>query len=247
VIELRRKIPKANQNAIHATAIVGRAVKLGKRNVIGPYAIIDGEVAIGDDNWIGPHVVIGLPAQHSREKFELRGEIAHGVRIGDRNVLREHVTVHQPCRSATIIENDCYIMAYSHVSHDSVIRNAVVLSNSVQTGGFSEIQRFANVGLGSVLHQFSTIGALAMVGMGTVVTKDVPPFLTIVGNPCRVIGVNTVGLVRLGFTEAEIKMIKAAYERHSLPLGIDARVDEAVQAFVKRNKETGRGCMIEVA
>jgi UDP-N-acetylglucosamine acyltransferase len=215
-------------------------VRLGTGNTVGPYTIIDGWVEIGNGNWIGPHVVIGTPPQHSVQKLEFYGSRQHLVRIGDRNVLREFVTIHQPTEDATILEDDCYIMAYSHVAHDSVIRRGAVLANSVQTAGFSEIQEYANVGLGTVIHQYSTVGAFAMLGMGTVVTKDILPFTTVVGNPGRILGINETGLARHRFDADLISKIKAAYERGGLPANIDAEIDRLLQHFLDRNASTGR-------
>ena len=81
--------------------------------------------------------------------------------------------------------NNCYIMAYNHISHDTCLHNNVILANNIQIGGHTTIHEFANIGLSSVIHQRSTIGSYAMVGMGTIVTKDIPPFVTVVGTPAK--------------------------------------------------------------
>jgi len=133
------------------------------------------------------------------------------VRIGARVVLREYVTVHQPSRDATIIEDDAYLMAYAHVSHDTRIRRGAILANSVQIGGFTDVGEHANVGLGSVLHQFTTIGAGAMVGMGSIVSKDIPPFVKAYGIPLRIGGVNSLGMSRAGLGADAVAQVTAWY------------------------------------
>lgn len=227
-------------NSIHSTAIVAPSVVLGDGNHIGPYAVIDGDVRIGDGNWIGPHVTIGMPAQYTTEKFEFSGQRTTGITIGDRNVLREYVTVHQPSTYRTVVEDDCYFMAYCHISHDTVIRRGVNLANNTQIAGFSEIQEMANVGLSVVIHQYSTIGAYAMIGMAAVVTKDVPPFSKAVGNPMRLLGINAVGLARAGFSAELVERIAAAHGREALAEIADEPVAAIVRRFTERSASTHR-------
>jgi len=134
-------------NEIDPRAHIGSKVVLGKGNRIAAFAYIDGDVVIGDANWIGPHVTIGTPAQYTTSKFELNGEQHGGIRIGSRCVIREYCTVHQPSKFKTIVEDDCYFMAYCHVSHDTVIRRGVAMANNTQIGGFTEIRARRNNGL----------------------------------------------------------------------------------------------------
>src|ERR1700680_447867 len=108
-------------NRIHPTAVIAATVQLGSENLIGAFTTIEGDVSIGDGNWIGPHVTIGTPAQYTTSKFELTGQVAAGIRIGSRCVWREYTTVHQPSRLETVVEDDCYFMAYCHISHDTRI------------------------------------------------------------------------------------------------------------------------------
>jgi UDP-N-acetylglucosamine acyltransferase len=233
----------ASSNTIHPTAVIGGKVRLGSGNVIGAFAVIDGDVEIGDGNWIGPHVTIGTPAQFMTTKFELNGEVRSGIRIGSRCVIREYCTVHQPSKTETVIEDDCYFMAYCHVSHDTVIRRGVSMANNTQIGGHTEIQQYATVGLSVVIHQFSTIGAYAMIGMASVITKDVPPFVKVVGNPARFGGVNEIGLSRSGFSAEAIAEIVCAYAELRLPASSDSAVQNAVDAFNARREAGHRGCM----
>ncbi len=227
-------------NSIHPTALVAPSVVLGDGNVIGPYTVIEGDVTIGDGNWIGPHVTIGTPAQYTTSKFEFSGQRVTGVRIGSRCVLREYVTVHQPSTYTTVVEDDCYFMAYCHVSHDTVIRRGVNMANNTQIAGFTEIQEFATIGLSTVIHQYSTIGAFAMVGMASVIVKDVPPFSKVAGNPSRLRGINAVGLERNGFAPELVARIAAAHGRDALAEIDDARVAALVERFTGRRAATHR-------
>jgi len=235
-------------NTLHPTASIGTSVKIGSGNVVGAYTVIEGDVTIGDDNWIGPHVTIGTPPQYSTKKFEFHGGDAAGIVIGNRNVLREYTTVHQPSERTTSIGDDCYLMAYCHVSHDTRLRDGVVMANSVQIGGFSDIQEFANIGLSSVLHQFTTIGAYVMIGMGTVISKDIPPFVKAVGTPARSLWINSTGFNRAGLSAATIDEISRSYNANKTPEHLGDSVDRFVKSFVMRNAETKRSvitCLIK--
>lgn len=234
----------AAHNDIHPTACVDASVVIGAGNVVGAYTVISGEVTIGDGNWIGPHVTIGSPAQFSTRKFEITGAPCSGVSIGSRNVIREYCTVHQPSLERTIIEDDCYLMAYCHVSHDSRICTGAVLANNTQLGGFTEIGRGANIGLSTVAHQFTTVGAFAMVGMSTVLTKNVPPFCKVVGTPARFVGINEIGMERAGFTAAEISAVRA-HLRGEAPL-TDEQMKHYFSAFRDRSERCSRG-IVDIA
>jgi UDP-N-acetylglucosamine acyltransferase len=225
-------------NLIHSSAAIGPDVRMGRGNVIAPFAVIVGNVTIGDENWIGPHVTIGTSAQYAGPRYELKEDGFLPIAIGSRNTFRECVTVHEPSKYTTIVEDDCYFMAYSHVSHDTVIRSKVTLSNSVQIGGFTEVQYGTVVGLSTTIHQFTTIGAFCMVGMSSVVAKDLRPFGKWLGVPARFRGVNEVGLSRNGFSEDVVREIVRAYEDGSerFPDAVEAHV----AAFRARNAETHR-------
>jgi UDP-N-acetylglucosamine acyltransferase len=197
-------------NTIHPTAVIGPGVVLGVGNVVAPYAVILGPCRIGDRNWIGPHVTIGTPAQirdHEHPVGWAEEPTGSGVVIGDDNVIREYVTVHQPADDTTRIGDRCYLMSYAHVPHDATLGDAVTLSNSAQLGGHTVIGEGANVGLSAVIHQRLAIGGGAMVGMGAIVTKHVPPFAVVYGNPARIAGTNRVGLQRSGFGDDVIATV----------------------------------------
>jgi UDP-N-acetylglucosamine acyltransferase len=120
------------------------------------------------------------------------------IEIGSRNVIREFATVHSGTTEVTRIANDCYLMTQAHVPHDAQIEDEVTLSNSSQLGGHTIIQRGANIGLGVVIHQHSLVGTRAMIGMGSIVTKDVPPYAMAYGSPAKVRGGNLIGMQRAG-------------------------------------------------
>lgn len=195
-------------NRIHPTAIIGAQVELGDNNVIGPYSVIVGPARIGDHNWIGPHVSIGTPAEVRGGPHPVgwEGEAdGSGVIIGDRNIIREFVTVNQGWAEQTVVGNDCYVLARSHIGHDCHLRDGVTLADAVQLGGHTHVWSWSNIGMGTVVHQRSLIGPGAMIGMGSAVRKDVPAFTITVGNPARVTGVNSVGLSRRGCSEEVIE------------------------------------------
>lgn len=207
-------------NRIHPTAIIGEGVTLGSDNVIGPYAVLLGPSVIGDGNWIGPHALVGAPGEvrGSNHGAAWDGDyVGTGIVIGDKNVLREYVTVHQGHYDQTVIGSDCFIMNRTEISHDSQVGDRVTIAPQVTLGGHAQIGSGANLGIGAVLHQYRVVGPGAMVGMGSVVTHNVPPFSKAYGNPCRVAGANLIGLERSGVTVDSIETLRAAYEEGREP------------------------------
>jgi UDP-N-acetylglucosamine acyltransferase len=193
-------------NRIHPTALLGPGVALGTGNVIGPYTVITGPAVLGDGNWIGPHVTIGTPAEdregpHPAWDDEPEGA---GVRIGDRNRIREYVSVHQGTRRATVLGDGGYYLRGSHVAHDCLIGDAVTLASNVVLGGHVHVWSLATLGMGAIVHQRTAIGPGAMVGMGAALRREVGAFTISVGNPARVTGLNVVGLTRLGLDQDTI-------------------------------------------
>lgn len=201
-------------NRVHPTAVVGPGVELGDDNIIGPYAVLLGPARIGNGNWIGPHTAIGTPG-------EMRGgahpaawdeEPEHGgLVIGDRNIIREFATVQAPAAGTTTIGDDCYVMTKAHVPHDGHLENGVTVSCGALIGGHGRIGANANLGLNCVLHQQLVVGPGAMLGMGAIVTKPVPPFATVTGNPGRIQGVNWRGMQRVGRSDDAIEWVRERY------------------------------------
>ncbi len=218
-------------NRIHPSAFVGPGVEFGDGNVVGPHAVILGPTFIGNDNYIAPSAVIGAPGEMygSHHPAAWEGElVGSGIHIGDRNVIREQVSIQAPDEGETRIGDDCYMMTKSHLPHDGVLEDGVVVACAVLIGGHGRIGAGSNLGLGAVLHQRLVVGPGAMVGMGSVVTKPVPPFAMAYGSPARVKGVNVVGMQRKGIDDELIEVVAAAYAED--PTGESAEVPEALQA-----------------
>jgi len=211
---------------IHPSAIVSKQAQIGAQVEIGPFCIVESDTYIGDRTKLVAHVTIkkgtvigsenticegavlgGLP-QHTRPP-----ERIGGLRIGDRNSIREHVTIHRAMHEGhdTTIGDDCLIMVGAHVAHDGTIGSRVILTNGVMLGGHVQVGDRACLGGNAAVHQFCRIGRLAMVGGCTKVVQDLPPFVLTDGGTAMIVGLNRVGLERAGLTRAEILELKAAY------------------------------------
>ena len=206
--------------SIHPDAKIGEGVE------IGPFVTIDRDVEIGDGCIIDasaticqytklgknchvfPSAVIGAVPQD----LKFHGEVTWTL-IGDNNVLREFVTVHRGTfsKGQTVIGNNNLIMAYCHVAHDCVLHNHIIMSNTTQLAGEVEVDDFAILGGGTLVHQFSHIGSHVMVQGGSRINKDVPPYVIAAREPIAYCGVNSVGLNRRGFTPEQIHTIQEVY------------------------------------
>lgn len=164
---------------------------------------------IGKHCKIYPGAVISAPPQDLKYKGE-----SSTVSIGDHTVIRECVTINKGTaldRSETSIGSHCLLMAYVHVAHDCVIKNNVILANAVQMAGHVHISDYAFVGGTSAIHQFVKIGAHTMIGGGSLVRKDVPPYITAAREPLSYAGINSIGLRRRGFSNEQINEIQEVY------------------------------------
>lgn len=200
-------------NNIHPTAIIGDQVKIGTNNSVGPYAVISGAVEIGDNNWIGSHSSIGGPAEIRGSKHPTTWETEEhsgSLSIGSNNVIREGCIIHAGYFQGTRIGNDCYIMNQAYIAHDCQISDAVTISSTVAIGGHAVLLDGCNLGLGAVVHQRRVIGKGAMIGMGSVITKDVPPYSLAFGNPSKIQGANSVGMNRLNLNFELISQVEQA-------------------------------------
>ena len=154
-------------------------------------------------------------------------------------MIREHVSIHAPSEDETRIGDDCYLMNKVYIPHDALLEDGVVMAASVLVGGHGRIGAGANLGMGAVVHQRLIGGPGAMVGMGSVVTRPVPPFALAYGSPARVVGVNVVGMQRRGMEEDLIAALKAAYEEDPGAEAIE--VPEALdEAFIWYRRQLGR-------
>ncbi|MGH3690630.1 MAG: acyl-ACP--UDP-N- acetylglucosamine O-acyltransferase [Microbacterium sp.] len=205
-------------NRIHPTAIIADGVQLGDENDIGPFAILNPGVVVGSRNWIGAGVVIGSPPEirsfaHPRDEAQSFGA---GVIIGSDNVFREYSQIHQGSAEPTRVGDGAFIMNQVYVAHDCSLGDGVTLASSVLLAGHVRIEARANLGLGTKVHQFRTVGSGAMVGMGSVVTADVPAFAKAYGVPARVVGANIVGMQRSGVSEGDSLELDRMY-REGIP------------------------------
>jgi UDP-N-acetylglucosamine acyltransferase len=191
-------------------AYVGPSVVLGKDCIVHSHAHIQGNTILGERNQIFPYALIGTPPQDKKYK----GEDVY-LYIGNDNVIREFVTMNPGTVAGggkTVIGNRNLFMAYVHVAHDVHIGDDCVFANMVQFAGHVIVENRVNIGGMCGIHQFVRIGELAMIGGGSMVAKDVPPYCLVAGNrPAVLRGINRVGLERAGFSPEVILAIKEAY------------------------------------
>ena len=196
-------------SVIGSHAIIGGNVKLGRRCHIGASAVVEGITEIGDDTKVFPCASIGLIPQD----LKFHGEESRLV-IGQRNIFREFVTIHRGTQGGggiTRIGNDNLFMAYAHVAHDCTVGNHTIFGNGATLGGHVSVEDYATISALSGVHQFCRVGEHAFVGGFSVVTRDALPYARTVGNRARVYGVNTIGLVRRGFSPSVITQLKRVY------------------------------------
>lgn len=210
-------------------SIIAGHVSIGRGTVIGSHAVIEGHTRIGERNRIFPFATLGTPPQD----VGYRGEDTRLV-VGDDNIIREYATIHRATTKqewVTRVGNGNYLMAYSHVAHDCVLGNHVILANVATLGGHIQIGDYANLGGLAAVHQFVRIGAYAFVGGKSGVDRDVPPFMITSGERARLYGLNRRGLSRHGIPQDTIDGLKKAFqiiwrENHPLHEGIrQARED----------------------
>ncbi len=211
---------------IHPTAIIDPSARLGANVSVGAYSIVGPRVEIGDQSVLHPHVVIYSGVKMGKANTIHAGAVIGDVPqdlsfltstnsfvcIGDRNTIRENVTIHRGSKesSVTNIGNDCFLMAGSHLAHDVSIGNHVIVANNVLLAGHATVGDRVFFGGGSVVHQHTRIGRLVIAQGLSGFSKDVPPF-TMAAEVNTVVGLNNVGLKRAGFSPAVRTEIKAAF------------------------------------
>ncbi|MGZ3539283.1 MAG: acyl-ACP--UDP-N-acetylglucosamine O-acyltransferase [Thermodesulfobacteriota bacterium] len=212
---------------IHPTATIDPKAEISKGVEIGPYSVIEKGVSIGEGTKIGPHVVIREWTEIGKGchifQFASIGEAPQFsgyrgektfLRIGDRNIIREFVTLHRGTVKGggrTVIGNDNFIMAYAHVAHDCQIGNQVVMANGATLAGHILIEDYAIIGGLTAIHQFCRVGAFAIIGGLSGILLDIPPYTKAQGVRARLYGLNTVGLKRANFSEEALRALKKAY------------------------------------
>lgn len=200
--------------------------KIGNNVEIGNFTTIHEDVEIGDNTIIGSNVTIFPGARIGENVTIFPGAIVSGMPqdlkykgektyayVGDGTVIRECVTIHRGTASKgkTVVGKNCLIMAYSHVAHDCCLGNNIIISNAVQLAGEVVVDDYAVIGGGSLVHQFSRLGKHIMVQGGSLVNKDIPPYIKAARDPISYVGLNTIGLHRRGFTQEQINIIQEVY------------------------------------
>lgn len=189
--------------------VIGPHVTIGAGSIIGPHVVIQGHTQLGCGNQVFQFASIGDAPQDKK----YRGEPTL-LTIGDRNVFRESCTVNRGTahdKGVTRIGSDNLFMAYTHVAHDCVVGSHTVFANCAALGGHVEIGDHVTLGGLTAVHQFTKIGAYAFAGGGAIITRDVPPYVMVAGNPAEPHAVNSVGLKRNGFSDEQIRNIREAY------------------------------------
>jgi UDP-N-acetylglucosamine acyltransferase len=217
---------------VGAFAIIGAEVQVGAGTEIGPHAVIRGPTRIGRDNRIFQFTSVGEDPQDKK----YAGERTF-LEIGERNHIREFATIHRGTVQdavTTRIGNDNLLMAYTHVAHDCQIGNHVIMANAASLGGHVKVEDWAILGGFTTVHQFCRIGAHSFSGMGSAISKDVPPFVMISGHPARPHGINTEGLKRRGFSAERGAAIKRAYKTLYLS---GLKLEEALERLTEQAAE----------
>jgi UDP-N-acetylglucosamine acyltransferase len=252
---------------IHPTAIISSNANIGTNVQIGAYSIIEDNVTVGDNCIIASNVLLkantrigknnklssGVIIGETPQDVSQQGVVS-AVEIGDDNVIREYVTIHRGSSKQdrlTKIGNNNFFMVYSHVGHDAVIGNKVILTNGAAIGGHAVINDYAIIGAFCTIHQFCQVGAYTMMSRGAMVNKDVLPYLMIAENKPKVFGLNKRGLQRNGFSRDDIRVLSDAYKiifRENLTteqaieqLKLLVGQSTAVQGFINGLEHSTRG------
>ena len=212
---------------IHPTSIIHPGARLADNVTIGPYSVVGEHVVIGAGTVVGSHVVIegwteiGCDNQvfqfssigAAPQDLKYSGQKTY-LKIGDRNRIREFTTLNRGTAEGggvTRVGNDNLFMAYSHVAHDCIIHDHVILANGATLAGHVEIESATILGGLSAVHQFTRIGCHVMISGGSMVNQDIPPYTVAQGDRAKTVGLNLIGLKRRGFSEETIRGIKKAY------------------------------------
>lgn len=215
------------ESLIHPTAVVDTTARLAPGVRVGPYAVIGADVSIGANTSVGPHAVIEGPTRigcdnriHAHaclggapQDLHYKGEDTALV-IGDGNIIREFVSIHRGTpkdRGQTRVGSHNMLMAGTHVGHDCVLGDRIIMANGSVLGGHVQVQDQVNISGQVAVHQFTRIGRLAMVAGGSIVLRDIPPFMLAQGNSARLRGLNARGLERAGLSVAARSALKKAY------------------------------------
>ena len=242
--------------------------KLAKNVVVEPFVTIEKNVEIGSGTWIGSNVTImegarigenceifpGAVISAIPQDLKFDGEDSLAI-IGDNTIVRECATINRATKATgkTIVGNNCLIMAYAHIAHDCIIGNNAIIVNNVALGGHVEIGEYTIIGGLSAVHQFIKIGKHCMVSGGSLVRKDIPPYVKAGREPLSFIGINSIGLRRKNFSEEEITEIQDIYRilyqkgnnntQAVNKIEIDFKISEIRDEIISFVRNSGRGIM----
>ena len=191
-------------------SIIGADVTIDSGTVIGPHVVMKGPVSIGKDNHIYQFSSIGEDPQDKKYADEETQLV-----IGDRNVIREFSSMHRGTlqdKGITKIGNDNLFMAYTHVAHDCLIGDNVIMANGASLAGHVHLCDNAILGGFTLVHQFTQIGTFSFSAMGSAITQDVPPYVMVGGRPTGPHGINSVGMERAGSTQEATRLVRKAYK-----------------------------------
>lgn len=198
----------ADNVVVEPFASIDRNVEIGEGSHVGSNVTIMPGVRIGKNCRIYPGAVIGADPQDLKYKGEYTT-----VEIGDNTTIRECATINKgtAARNKTVVGSNCLVMAYVHIAHDCIVGNNVILVNSTQLAGEVTVDDWAIVGGTTAVHQFVHIGSHAMISGGSLVRKDVPPFIKVGREPLTYAGVNSIGLRRRNFSNEKIREVQDIY------------------------------------
>lgn len=233
-------------------AYIHPAANIHPSVVIDPFVTIDQNVEIGEGTHIGSNVTIMEGARIGKHCTIFPGAVISGIpqdlkfrgeettaEIGDYTTIRECVTVNRgtSAKGKTVIGSKCLIMAYSHVAHDCVVGDNVIISNASQLAGEVQVDDFAVIGGGTLIHQFTHLGSHVMIQGGSRINKDIPPYVKAGRDPIAYTGINSIGLRRRNFTNDQIRDIQEIYRYLYLSrLNVSDAVDR-IEAELPATKE----------
>jgi UDP-N-acetylglucosamine acyltransferase len=212
---------------IHSSSIIDPSAKIADDVEIGPFCLVGADVEIGSGTRIESHVILKGPMKIGERnhifQFSTLGDGSPDKKyknepttlvIGNENIIREGVTIHRGTvqdRGETLIGDRNLIMAYSHIAHDCVLGNDIVLTNQAALAGSVHVGDGAILGGYAIVHQFCSLGSYSFCAMGSAVNKDIPAYVKVRGNPAKPFGINVTGIKRLGYSKESIEALRSAY------------------------------------
>ena len=238
---------------IHSSSIIDPAAKISNDVDIGPFCLIGADVEIGSGTRIESHVILKGPMKIGERnhifQFSTLGDGSPDKKyknepttlvIGNENIIREGVTIHRGTvqdRGETLIGDRNLIMAYSHIAHDCVLGNDIVLTNQAALAGSVHVGDGAILGGYAIVHQFCSLGSYSFCAMGSAVNKDIPAYVKVRGNPAKPFGINVTGIKRLGYSKESIEALRSAYRSiYRKKLTVEEAIEE-LKGLRKEYKE----------